>query len=284
MQGIERLTAQFLPRAIAGPLCALILLSCTEIEYSTRYFKDINFEPRTYPPKVTDAPELALRSEGFVDIGAILVRGRGARGRAMKEARRRGADMVYLSHYSRAGSRLVSKQEDDREEIVAERDYYYLTYFEAKLFRHEPDLAIDRAVLFALAYPTKVPDAGGHMVTPDVRHHFLVKLFAAGADPNARHDGDPILCKTLTVWYRNLGEHFVGVVRLLVDSGADPYARASTGKCAADLVQEKLAWLKGMTSEEEMELGVRFNRRRSYSEYLAIEEIISLAGKSVSGK
>ncbi len=221
---------------------SITLSGCTEIEYETSYFADRHFPPRSNMPHVVDQPELALRHAGYVDIGALLVKGKGARIRIVREAARRGADLIYLDYYSGPQSRWVGKGADD--DIVTEREAYHETYFEAKLFRLEPELALERGFLFTLAFPAMQMDAGGYLVTPEMRLYYVKKFLQAGADPNAMRGGDPLIYCVVRYWHRNYGNRLSGIVRLLLEAGADPSVPSSSGETAYDCVRDLVAGLE----------------------------------------
>lgn len=242
MRQLVRIRIPFPDQAVLAALMLCAFAGCTKIEYETTYFTDRSFSPRSNMPRVVDQPELALRDAGYVDIGALLVRGNGARIKVIREAARLGADLIYLTYFSGPQSRIVSSEEDG--EIEAKREAYYETYFEAKLFRLEPDLALDRGFLFALAFPSGQLDAGNYLVTPEMRLYYVKEFLGKGADPNMLRAGDPVIYCAVRYWRDNYDNRFSGIVRLLLEAGADPDMPSSSGTTARSYAEEMVRALE----------------------------------------
>ncbi|NNE08115.1 MAG: hypothetical protein HKN20_06090 [Gemmatimonadetes bacterium] len=255
---------------LAAALVAIILLGCTRVEYTRIYDEGQGSEGRT-TPIVSSRPELAVRLDGYVDMGEILARGQGARAQIMREASRKGADLVYISYYTNTPSAF---QESDQG-LASEKDETPATYFEAKLFRHEPDIAMDRGLIFALAYPSELGDASGRLVTADDRALYVAAFLDSGANPNAEHGGVPVLGKVITHWHRHFDGRHVDIVRSLVAHGADPGLELPTGETLLQACERVEAWVLEKEESAEGKAADEYSRMRE--QYGLIREALTEA-------
>ena len=271
MQRHARYRNPLLHLGLLAAFLMVVLSGCTEIEYETSYFADRSFSPRSSMPRVVDQSELALRHAGYVDIGALLVKGKGARIKITREAARLGADLIYLTFSSNPRTRIVS--EEGEGEIIAEREVYYESYFEAKLFRLEPELAVDRGFLFTLAFPANQLDAGNNLITPDMRIYYVKEFLRAGADPNMVRTGDPLIYCAVRYWRRNYENLLPGIVRLLMEAGADPTAPSAGGMSAQEYVDSLVKSLEEMSPAEIPQDRPNFRRAETLKQYKRVRDI-----------
>lgn len=266
-----------LPKRIhlTAALAAIMLLGCTQVEYSRIYDDDPGSGGRT-APTVSSRPELAVRLDGYVDIGEILARGQGGHAQIMREASRKGADLLYISYYTSTPSTFQESEEG----LATEKEDTPATYFEAKLYRHEPAVAMDRGLIFALAYPSELGDASGRLVTADDRALYVAAFLDSGANPNAEHGGVPILGKVITHWHRHFSDRHADIVQTLVNHGADTTLELPTGETVLQACERVEAWVVDQEADADGKETEDFARMRE--QYRLIHEVLLKAQNSKS--
>ncbi len=260
---------------LAAAHVAIMLLGCTQVEYSRIYDDDPGSGGRT-TPLVSSRPELAVRLDGYVDMGEILARGQGARAQIMREASRKGADLLYISYYTNTPSAFQESEMG----LAPEKEETPATYFEAKLFRHERDVAMDRGLIFALAYPSELGDASGRLVSADDRALYVSAFLDSGANPNAEHGGVPVLGKVITHWHRHFDDRHVDVVRALVAHGANTGLELPTGETILQACERVEAWVAEQEVGADGKAAGEYKRMRE--QYRLIREVLMGASDSKS--
>lgn len=243
-------------------VAAITLLGCTKVEYSRIYDQE-SLDAGRSAPTVSSRPELAVRLDGYVDMGEILARGQGARAQIMREAARKGADLLYISYYSSTPSSFQESEDG----FASEKEDTPATYFEAKLFRHDPEDAMDRGLMFALAFPSEIGDASGRLVSADDRAFYVAAFLDSGANANIEHGGVPVLGKVVTHWHRHFKDRHADIVRDLVKHGADPALELPTGETILEACERIEKWAGEKEETADTKRAEEYGRMRvQYSE------------------